>query len=164
MTSEPTLCPPYAYTTHKIQHTANNQKSQVSMSPYPTKREIEQLCSHLASENAKPFFDRVSPNVVWDVIGTHPASGHFTSLEDWQKGALGVVNKSLSRPIKLNVVNVIGGGDQEWAAVELTADSTGKNGMDYQQKYAWSMRFDERGIIVQVGLSPPSCWCWVSQN
>lgn len=39
------------------------------MAPYPTKSEIEELASHLATDNPAPFFDRVSPNVVWDVMG-----------------------------------------------------------------------------------------------
>ena len=42
-------------------------------------------------------------------------------------GALGVVNKILSEPLKLKVVNVIGGGD-EWATIELEANATCKNG------------------------------------
>lgn len=36
----------------------------------PTKTEIETLCSHLATSDPSPFFDRVSPDVVWDVMGT----------------------------------------------------------------------------------------------
>lgn len=48
-------------------------------------------------------------------------------IEDWKKGALGVVNKILSEPLKLKVINVIGGGD-EWATVELEANATCKNG------------------------------------
>lgn len=36
---------------------------------YPTKSEIEELCSHLATSNPAPFFERVSPNVEWDVMG-----------------------------------------------------------------------------------------------
>ena len=120
------------------------------MAPYPTKPEIEELCSHLASDNPAPFFDRVSPNVVWDVMGTHPAAGHFTNLESWKQGALGTINKCLDRPLELKVRNVCGGGDQDWACVELMADSVAKNGMEYQQRYSWVMRFDEKGVIVQV--------------
>jgi len=50
------------------------------MPQYPSKDEIEKLASHLATSDASPFFDRVSKDVVWDVMGTHPAAGHFTSL------------------------------------------------------------------------------------
>lgn len=30
------------------------------------------------------------------------------------------------------------------------SELTGRAGMDYPQRYAWVMRFDERGTIVQV--------------
>ncbi|KAI6865124.1 hypothetical protein KC338_g5185 [Hortaea werneckii] len=105
----------------------------------PTKTEIETLCSHLGTADASPFFDRVSPDVVWDV------------MEAWKQGALGTVNRILREPLALKVVNVVGGGrDQDWALVELEANAVCKNGMPYPQRYAWVMRFDERGIIVQV--------------
>ena len=69
----------------------------------------------------------------------------------------------------MTVVNVIGGGNQEWAVVELEAHAKCKNGkrdlplldqasmsvlsppgMPYEQRYAWALRFDETGIVVQV--------------
>lgn len=50
------------------------------MAPYPTADEIRGFASALGTADQSPFFDRVSPNVVWDVMGTHPAAGHFTSL------------------------------------------------------------------------------------
>lgn len=84
------------------------------------------------------------------IIGTHPAAGHFTSLgdiprnecigerlltgcaEDWKKGALGVINAVLKEPLKLSVLNVVGGGDQAWATVELEAKGgVCKNGMGH---------------------------------
>ncbi len=114
------------------------------MSSYPTRSEIEHFASSLETSDPSPFFDRVSENVVWDVMGTHPAAGHFTSLRKrvacivvdlankrkgaWKEGALGVANKFLSESLKLKVVNVIGGGDQEWAVLELEANATCKNG------------------------------------
>ena len=67
------------------------------------------------------------------------------------------------------MVNVTGGGDQEWAVVELEAHSKCKNGKKadcihvntllskinpagdpYEQRYSWSLRFNENGTIVQV--------------
>ncbi|RMY50831.1 hypothetical protein D0865_06684 [Hortaea werneckii] len=87
--------------------------------------------------------------------------------EAWKKGALGTVNRILRDPLSLQVINVVGGGrDQDWALVELKADAVCKNGlrgwvgvtdeelqmvgMPYPQRYAWVMRFDENGTIVQV--------------
>lgn len=50
------------------------------------------------------------------------------SKESWKKGALGTVNKVLKEPLQLKVVNVVGGGDQDWALVELEANAICKNG------------------------------------
>jgi hypothetical protein len=49
--------------------------------------------------------------------------------DDWKRGALGVINKALAEPLKMQVVNVVGGGDQDWAVVELEANGRCKNGM-----------------------------------
>ena len=37
------------------------------MAPYPSRSEVEQLASHLGTSDPSPFFDRVSPDVIWDV-------------------------------------------------------------------------------------------------
>lgn len=74
--------------------------------------------------------------------------------------------------IRLKVRNVIGGGDQEWATVELIADAVCNNGagdlralfwlywhpvlmcavpgLPFENTYAWIVRFDEEGKVVQV--------------
>jgi len=102
-----------------------------------------------------------------------PLTAH---AEDWKNGALGVINAVLKEPLKLSVLNVVGGGDQAWAVVELEAKSgvckngmshrvtshfremdvnaKRRTGMPYEQRYAWVMRFDEQGTIVQVRQSP----------
>lgn len=119
------------------------------MATYPTASEIRGFASSLSTPDPSPFFDRVSANVEWDVLGTHPAAGHFTTLgrhdmspspmyldciltvpipDAWKKGALDVVNAVLRDPLKLELLNVFGGGDQEWATIELKADSVCKNG------------------------------------
>lgn len=46
--------------------------------------------------------------------------------------------------------NIVGGGEQEWAVIELKADATCLNGMPYNQQYAWIMRFDEKGTVVEA--------------
>lgn len=49
----------------------------------------------------------------------------------------------------MKVHNVIGGGEG-WATAELRADCECINGRDYNMSYAWCVRFDEGGKIVQV--------------
>ena len=48
--------------------------------------------------------------------------------EAWKDNALGLVNSILCEPLRQSVVNVVGGGDQEWAFVELEAHAKCKNG------------------------------------
>jgi len=36
---------------------------------YPSHDEVKELCSHLGTPDPAPFFDRVSPDVEWDVLG-----------------------------------------------------------------------------------------------
>jgi ketosteroid isomerase-like protein len=73
--------------------------------------------------------------------------------------------------IRLMVRNVFGGGDQAWATVELVAVAECKSGttvisissrnplqvtdtfrlgLKFDNTYAWCMRFDEDGMIVEV--------------
>ncbi|KAI5370322.1 putative NTF2-like domain superfamily protein [Septoria linicola] len=120
------------------------------MAPYPSAAEIRRFASSLATSDPSPFFDKVASDVDWEVMGTHPAAGRFKSLDAWKKGALEVINVVLREPLKLEVVNVFGGGDSEWATIELKADSVCKNGMPYPQRYAWLIRFDKSGTIVQA--------------
>lgn len=48
------------------------------MAPYPTKDEVAKLVSHLSSDNFQPFYDRVDPNVTWDVLGRQPARAPYS--------------------------------------------------------------------------------------
>ncbi|GAB7350927.1 hypothetical protein MBLNU459_g1437t2 [Dothideomycetes sp. NU459] len=135
---------------------------------YPTREDIKSLFANLSNGNAEAFYSRVSPDVEWDVLGHHPLAGHFTTLEDWKRGALGPINAVLREPLQLQVRNIVGGGTEEWAVVELFANGICKNGgpdtttlyrayadafsqgMEYPQQYSWVMRFDNKGTIVQV--------------
>lgn len=53
--------------------------------------------------------------------------------------------------ILLKVRNIIGGNpDSPWSTAELVADATCKNGLKFDNTYAWCVRFDGNGTIVQV--------------
>ena len=50
-----------------------------------------------------------------------------------------------STPIKLHVINIIGGGkDEEWATVEMVNEGRARNGARYDQTYAWCTRWEEQ--------------------
>lgn len=101
-----------------------------TMAPYPTRDEITSIFKHMETGEYDSTFARVRPNVDWTVMGTHPLAGHYTSLKDFQQATFARLGKIMKDPgIRLMVRNVIGGGEQEWAIVELVAKAECKNGV-----------------------------------
>ena len=99
------------------------------MAPYPTREEITSLFKNMETGNYGKMFERISTNVDWTVMGTHPCAGRYTSLQEFQQGTLARLGKIMKEPgLRLMVRNVIGGGEQEWATVELVAKAECKDG------------------------------------
>ncbi|KAK5117465.1 hypothetical protein LTR85_008850 [Meristemomyces frigidus] len=120
-------------------------------SKYPSREEIAALFGNMETGDYPALFERISPNVDWTVMGTHPCAGRYTTLKDFQDDTMVRLGKIMKEPgICLKVRNVIGGGDQEWATVELVADAECKSGLKFDNTYAWCMRFDEAGRVVEV--------------
>ena len=89
---------------------------------YPSREEITAIFKNMETGNYPATFERISPEVDWTVMGTHPLAGRYATLQDFQNDTLGRLGKIMKEPgIKLMVRNVIGGGEQEWATVELVA-------------------------------------------
>lgn len=118
---------------------------------YPTRNEIEKLFKNMETGNHAEVFKRVSPDVDWTVMGTHPCAGRYKNLAEFQEATFSRLGKIMKAPgIRLMVRNVFGGGDQAWATVELVAVAECKSGLKFDNTYAWCMRFDESGTIVEV--------------
>ncbi|EME46572.1 hypothetical protein DOTSEDRAFT_22624 [Dothistroma septosporum NZE10] len=89
--------------------------------PLPNRSEIETLFKSMETGDYPAVFKRVPPEVDWTVMGTHPCAGR---LSDFQEQTFARLGKIMKEPgIRLVVRNVIGGGDQPWATVELIADA-----------------------------------------
>lgn len=87
------------------------------------------MFSHLATGDAPSFFSNVDANVDWTVMGTHPLAGNYQSLADFQQATFSRLGKIMKPPgVALGVRNVIGGGEQEWATVELVINAVCHNG------------------------------------
>jgi len=55
-----------------------------------------------------------------------------------------------STPMLLKIKNIIGGGeDEEWCTVEMENEGKCKNGMDYNQRYSWNVRW-EGNVVIEV--------------
>lgn len=112
-----------------------------------TEREVRALFSKLESGDGKQFFDHVADDVDWTVEGTHPLAGHYQSKEQFFSNTFAKLNKVLPGGAQLNVENVLTSGD--WAVVELRSIAIARNGMRFDNRYCWVVRF-ENGSIVQV--------------
>lgn len=94
---------------------------------YPTHAEVKEQFDHMAKGDYDSFFAKVSPEVDWTVMGTHPCAGRYRTLKDFQEKTLVRLAKIMQAPgIQLAVRNVIAGG--EWAVGELVANAVCKNG------------------------------------
>lgn len=96
--------------------------------PYPSRQRISEIFGSLAEGKYVDFFAHVVDNVDWTVMGHHPLAGQYHDKTDFQKRTFGRLSGIMKAPVQLEVRSVIGGGDEEWAVVELIADSTCKNG------------------------------------
>lgn len=53
-----------------------------------------------------------------------------------------------STPMSLKIKNIIGGGEgEEWCTVEMENEGKCKNGMEYNQRYAWCVRWEGKSIM-----------------
>lgn len=57
-----------------------------------------------------------------------------------------------AHPVHPRVHNIVGGGDEEWAAVEMTNTSKTVTGMEYNNTFCWVTRWNTEGKIVQVSV------------
>ncbi|KAJ3580039.1 hypothetical protein NPX13_g517 [Xylaria arbuscula] len=98
-------------------------------SPHPTSTQIRDIFQHLQDGDAATFYAKyVADDVHWTVMGTHALSGVYENKKDFLSLSASRIAAVLDGPMKLNIVKVIGGGDEEWAVVEMVADARLKNG------------------------------------
>jgi ketosteroid isomerase-like protein len=93
------------------------------------------------------FFTHVAEDVDWIVQGTHPLAGHYRSKSDFLAHTFEKLGKVLPQGTQLHVTNALVSGD--WAIVELASLATAKNGLRFDNKYCWVIRF-AGGKIVEV--------------
>jgi|SRR5579859_951494 len=110
--------------------------------------QVKSIFQALADGDAPEFFKHVADDVSWTVTGTdNPLSGHYRAKSEFVPKTFQRLGKLMQGPLALKLVNVLVDGN--WAAVELKANATAKNGADFANEYCWVCRFEE-GKIVQV--------------
>ena len=112
-----------------------------------TTSEVRELFKSLEMGDGAAFFTHVAEDVDWIVQGTHPLAGHYRSKSDFLAHTFEKLGKVLPQGTQLHVTNVLVSGD--WAIVELASLATAKNGLRFDNKYCWVIRF-AGGQIVEV--------------
>ena len=108
---------------------------------------VRSIFAGLEHADGDAFFEHVADEVDWTVMGTHPLAGRYRSKGAFKAGTFGKLGKVLPDGAQLRVVNAITAGDM--AVVELVSDATARNGMRFDNRYCWVVRFDG-GTIVEV--------------
>jgi ketosteroid isomerase-like protein len=97
------------------------------MAPYSTKPEIQDMFSTLSTGG--DFFAHVHDDVNWQIMGHSPMNRAYANKTEFQAVTLKyLADKVLTEPLKMCVVNVVGGGGEDTAAVEMKADAVCRNG------------------------------------
>lgn len=93
------------------------------------------------------FFAHVAEDVDWTVFGSHPLAGHYCSKNEFVSATFARIGKVLQGGTQLRVIHV--STDGAWATVEMQSMATALNGMRFDNRYCWVVRF-EGNLIVQV--------------
>lgn len=112
----------------------------------PTTETVRALFAQL-EHGYESFFTHVAEEVDWTVYGTHPLAGHYRSKSDFISATFARIAKLLQGGTQLRVLNVLTEG--AWATVEMQSMATALNGMRFDNRYCWVVRF-ENDRIVQV--------------
>ncbi|KAJ7808895.1 hypothetical protein B0H14DRAFT_1508476 [Mycena olivaceomarginata] len=83
-------------------------------------------------------------------MGHHPLAGHYTSKEAFVRATLARLAAIMREPLRLVLENVVGGGHEDQAVVELRAIAVCKNELDFNDRYAWVLKFNRERKIVRV--------------
>jgi Ketosteroid isomerase-related protein len=112
-----------------------------------TVKQIQNIFNNLDNGENEKFFEHVADNVCWKVMGTHPLAGTYSSKQDFLAHTFARLNKILKEGVVLKVTGIIVQDDT--AAVELETHSSALNGMPFNNRYCWIVKFKNE-IIVEV--------------
>lgn len=102
---------------------------------YPNRARICNTFSHLAGTDANYtlFFEHVLDSVNWTIEGTHALAGQYNN-KTVLEAAFSRIDETGSQeaPLVISIVNVIGGGEEEWSVEELQVLGVCRNGRTMQ--------------------------------
>lgn len=112
-----------------------------------TANKVEKLFNYLKTGQNDLFFDNVSDDVSWIVMGTHPLAGNYKNKNDFISHTFARLNKILKDGVILKLNHIFLQGNI--AVVEMESLSVALNGKPFNNTYCWIVRF-EKDMIVEV--------------
>jgi uncharacterized protein len=91
------------------------------------------------------FFERVSDDVVWTVMGTHPLAGTYHSKSEFQSATQDRLAPIMRDGIRHELQHVFVDGDVTVA--ELRSLTVTKEGAPFDNTYCWVCRFEGDTIV-----------------
>lgn len=112
-----------------------------------SEEQVRKIFQGLENGDGAAFFQHVSDDVDWTVMGTHPLAGHYPSKKAFIEGTFVKLGRVLPQGTQLHVQHLLVKDDQ--AVVELRSFATAKNGLRFDNYYCWVVYFKD-GVIVKV--------------
>ena len=107
------------------------------------------FCAH----DAPAFFQRVSPQVRWRVMGSMAISGDYHSLDEFQTKAFSRVAARLEGHMTLTLTGCLVSGREAAVEMEVDVDSVRqKNGQPLPNTLAWVVKYDDSGVIDSIRM------------
>lgn len=114
-----------------------------------TKQFVEKLFRNLENGHQDQFFSQVAPNVLWEVMGTHPLAGVYHGKQEFLDHTFVRLKKLLKGGPVLKVSNILIAEDTPIVIVEMVHLSYSINGRPFNNTYCWLVKF-ENEVIVHV--------------
>ena len=114
-----------------------------------TKQFVEKLFRNLENGHQDQFFSQVAPNVLWEVMGTHPLAGVYHGKQEFLDHTFVLLKKLLKGGPMLKVSNILIAEDTPIVIVEMVQLSYSINGKPFNNTYCWLVKF-ENEVIVHV--------------
>jgi uncharacterized protein len=114
-----------------------------------TKQFVEKLFRNLENGHQDQFFSQVAPNVLWEVMGTHPLAGVYHGKQEFLDHTFVRLKKLLKGGPMLKVSNILIAEDTPIVIVEMVQLSYSINGKPFNNTYCWLVKF-ENEVIVHV--------------
>jgi hypothetical protein len=109
------------------------------------KQRVAELFERWSHGDRAAFFDAVSEDVRWTVVGSCPGGGTYASKAEFLERSARPVHDRLMRSALPEVQGVYGDGERVF--VLWTGSTTTKDGRPYNNSYCWVLRMRQERIV-----------------